>query len=554
MLTELHIRNFAIVKQLDIEFKNGMTAITGETGAGKSIALDALGLCLGGRADANWVRPGCDKTDISARFTITHESPAHRWLINNELDDDLECVLRRTISKDGRSRAWVNGAPVTLTQQRTLAPTLVNIHGQHEHQLLVKEEHQRELLDQFAQHGDLITEVQNCYRNWASTEKRFRQHQQRKEELSAQKQLLSYQVKELNEFNIADGEFEQLESDHKRLTHVRALTENSAFALNALYDGEHNNVSGLIQAAHGRLEESAELDEQIQPILALLEQAKVHIEETALELRNYQEQLDIDPEQLELTEQRMSQAIALAKKHHVAPIDLYQHHQQLQQQLDELERAEEDNQQLVEQRQALRSQYRQAALKLSTSRKQAADNLGAEISRAMNNLNMPHGEFVIQVNHDDKATATLWGTDEICFTVTTNPGQPLQALSKVASGGELSRISLAIQVMCANQNTVPTMMFDEVDVGVSGPTAAVVGSMLRSLGEQCQIICVTHLPQVAAKGHHQMQVLKQTDGAQTETHVWQLNEEQRIDELARLLGGDSITEKTKDNARELLIH
>lgn len=552
MLSQLTVRNFAVVKSLDIEFHNGMTAITGETGAGKSIALDALSLCLGSRADANWVRPGQEKAEISAVFTLEADSPAYQWLITNEFDADEDCVLRRVIQRDGRSKAWINGTPVPLSQQKSLAPLLVNIHGQHEHQLLLKEEHQLSLLDSYARHQHLLDKVQEDYKNWASVEKQYQHYQQQKEELEAQRQLLEYQVNELNEFALADGEFEELDQKHKRLSNSRVLLEAGVFALNALYEGEHNNAAGLVQSASQRLEEAAEMDSALTPINQLLQQAKVHIEEAALELRQYQDDLELDPSELQIVEERLSTAINLAKKHQIPGAELSQQHKKLIAELNNLEQAGEHAEQLDEERQQARKTYRDSAQKLSSSREQAAKELSQKISQSMHELNMPHGRFVIQVDHDSTARATRSGTDQIDFLVTTNPGQPIQSLNKVASGGELSRISLAIQVMTATQKTVPTMMFDEVDVGVSGPTAAIVGSMLQKLGKTSQVICVTHLPQVAAKAHHQLQVSKTTDGAETETAVAALSNEQRVIELARLLGGDKVTDMAKANAKELL--
>ena len=552
MLSQLTVRNFAVVKSLDIEFHNGMTAITGETGAGKSIALDALSLCLGSRADANWVRPGQEKAEISAVFTLEADSPAYQWLISNEFEADEDCVLRRVIQRDGRSKAWINGTPVPLSQQKSLAPLLVNIHGQHEHQLLLKEDHQLSLLDSYARHQHLLDKVQEDYRNWASVEKQYQHYQQQKEELEAQRQLLEYQVNELNEFALTDGEFEELDQKHKRLSNSKVLLEAGVFALNALYEGEHNNAAGLVQSASQRLEEAAEMDTALTPINQLLQQAKVHIEEAALELRQYQDDLELDPGELQVVEERLSTAINLAKKHQIPGAELSQQHKKLIAELNSLEQAGEHAEQLDEERQQARKTYRDSAQKLSNSREQAAKELSQKISQSMHELNMPHGRFVIQVEHDASARATRLGTDQVDFLVTTNPGQPIQSLNKVASGGELSRISLAIQVMTATQKTVPTMMFDEVDVGVSGPTAAIVGSMLQKLGKTSQVICVTHLPQVAAKAHHQLQVSKTTDGAETETAVTALSNEQRVIELARLLGGDKVTDMAKANAKELL--
>lgn len=552
MLAQLHIRNFAVVKSLDIDFTQGMTAITGETGAGKSIALDALSLCLGARADANWVRPGENKAEISAVFTIETDSPAAQWLNQHDFDSEEDCILRRVIQRDGRSKAWINGIPVALNQQKSLAPLLVNIHGQHEHQLLLKEDNQLDLLDNYARHTGLLSDVGKQYRQWFELEKEYRHHVQQQDEVEAQKQLLEYQVEELNDFAITEGEFEELEQRHKKLGHSKYLMEASSFSLSALYEGEHNNATGLVSSANSRLQEAADIDKHLTPICQLLEQAKVHIEEAALELRHYQDELELDPAELDVVEERLSKAISLAKKHQVAAADLWQYHQKLSSELESLVNADKNLEQLDSERQQALADYRKLAQKLFTSREKAANELSQKISQSMQELNMPHGRFVISLEHDTSKKASRLGTDDIQFEVTTNPGQPLQSLSKVASGGELSRISLAIQVMTATQKSVPTMMFDEVDVGVSGPTAAIVGKMLRELGQTAQVICVTHLPQVAAKADNQFQVSKFSDNDETETTVTALTHKERVTELARLLGGDSVTDMAKANAQELL--
>ncbi|RUO80417.1 DNA repair protein RecN [Idiomarina tyrosinivorans] len=552
MLTHLHIRNFAVVKAVDIDFNNGMTAVTGETGAGKSIALDALSLCLGTRADAGWVRPGADKSEIIASFAIANESPAMQWLQQQELDDEQECVLRRVVTAEGRSRAWINGTPVPASQLKQLAPMLVHIHGQHEHQALTQEENQLQLLDRYARHPDLLAAVADAYQNWAGIEKEYRKLNQQQSERDALRQLLDYQVEELEQFNLGEGEFEALEEQHKKLANSKTLLEDTLFASNALYDGEHNNAFSLIQQAIKRLNEAAELDPQLNNTVKLLNDAGVSVEEAARELVQYQESLELEPAELETVEQRMTQALALAKKHQVAPQKLVEKHQALAAELDGLANESERLAQLMAQRDSAKQQYREAAKRLSQSRRKAADELSQKIVASMHQLNMTQARFDIQVQHHADATATKRGTDNVEMQVSTNPGQPLQALAKVASGGELSRISLAIQVITSTQETTPTMMFDEVDVGVSGPTAAIVGKLLRQLGETNQVICVTHLPQVAAKAHNQLQVAKSTDGNETLTQVTALNRDDRVIELARLLGGDSITDKTKANAEELL--
>jgi len=557
MLTQLHIRNFAVVKSLDIDFQQGMTAITGETGAGKSIALDALGLCLGDRADAESVRPGAEKAEISACFNVRTGNPAQQWLIEQELAADDECVLRRVVTREGRSKAWINGHPVTASQLKAIAPWLVNIHGQHEHQLLTRDEHQLRILDQYASQqnercGKLQQQVSEAYAAWYQHRKAQREAQQQQQEVAARQELLQYQVNELNEFALAAGEFEQIEEQHKRLANSQSLRDESSFAINALFEGEHNNAFGLIQNALERLTEQVGIDPALQPTIDLLTEASVQVEEAARELRSYHDDIDSDPEQLNLLEQRMTQALHFARKHQVEGSALVDKHEALKAELATLTQAQENNAALSAQVEQAASHYRKIAAELSKSRQQAAATLSKQITASMRELNMPHGSFEIRVDHQADAPATKAGTDAVAFMVSANPGQPLQALSKIASGGELSRISLAIQVITAAANTTPTLMFDEVDVGVSGATAATVGKLLRSLGERTQVICVTHLPQVAAKGHQQMMVAKSTDGQQTETTMLPLTQANRIIELARLLGGDKVTETTKANAIELL--
>jgi DNA replication and repair protein RecN len=555
MLLHMQIRNLAVVRQLDIDFNAGMTAITGETGAGKSIALDALGLCLGDRADVDLIRADADKAEVSATFHLAdQQSPALLWLHEQELQDDEPhtCVLRRIVTREGRSKAWINGYPVTASQLKQLAPLLVNIHGQHEHQLLTRPEHQLSLLDAYARHQALLDDVQTAYQHWYSLRKQQKQLHQQQADMESRLQLLSYQVSELNDFALAEGEFEELEQQHKRLANSAALVEDSAFALNAIYEGEHNNAYSLLQSALTRLEQQLDTDPNLAETVRMLSEASVQVEEAARELRHYQDNIELDDEQLVLAERRVTQAIQLARKHQLEPTQLYQHHQELLQELQQLETNQAESADIDDRVEQAAHSYRSMAAKLSASRVQAAQELSERIAKSMQQLNMPHGRFVIDVNHQAQAPATRLGTDEVCFTVTTNPGQPLQALAKIASGGELSRISLAIQVITASQLTTPTLMFDEVDVGVSGATAATVGKLLRQLGESNQVICVTHLPQVAAKAHQQLLVDKVTDGASTETTMVRLDPEARVIELARLLGGDEITAATKANAAELL--
>lgn len=556
MLLHLQIRNLAVVRSLAVDFQPGMTAITGETGAGKSIALDALGLCLGDRADSAMIRADAELAEVIASFAVAPQSAAGQWLMAQEFSsadsDDDQCVLRRVITREGRSKAWINGYPVTVTQMRELAPLVVNIHGQHEHQLLTRSDHQLSLLDQYASHPQLLDQVSRDYQQWYQLRKQQKLLEQQQADRQARTQLLSYQLHELQEFALQADEFEQLEQQHRRLSNSAALREDASFALNALYEGEHNNAFGLVQSALHRLEQQLANDSALEPMVRLLHEAGVQLQEAASELRHYHDEVELDDEQLLHTEQRLSQAIKLARKHQLEPQQLPQLQQQLEQELAQLQQQTQQAEDSEQQVKTAAQQYRLSAEKLSVSRASAARSLSERISQAMQQLNMPHGQFSIEVGHQPQAPASKLGTDQLQFLVTTNPGQPLQALNKVASGGELSRISLAIQVITASQMTTPTLLFDEVDVGVSGATAATVGKLLRQLGQSCQVICVTHLPQVAAKAHHQLRVDKTTDGEHTETVMVELEHQQRVIELARLLGGDHVTAASTANAEELL--
>jgi len=551
MLAQLTISNFAIVRELEIDFQRGMTAITGETGAGKSIAIDALGLCLGGRAEADMVRQGAARADICARFSLKDTPPAQRWLIENQLDDGNECLLRRVISSDGRSRGFINGTAVPLSQLRELGQTLIQIHGQHAHQLLLKPEHQKALLDAYAGEPLLMQNMARHYRQWHQSCRTLAQHQQQSQEREARRELLQYQLKELNEFAPVSGEYEQIDDEYKRLANSGQLLSTSQQTLLMLADGEENNLQSQLYTARQLMTELTEMDDKLSSVSAMLEEAAIQISEASDELRHYCDRLDLDPNRLHELEQRLSRQIGLSRKHHIAPEEVPQFHQQLLAEQQLLDQQESDQDELS---QAVSLHYAaalQCAQELHERRVHFAAELSALITDSMHTLSMPHGRFTIELQFNpDHLTAE--GADRIDFRVSTNPGQPVQPLGKVASGGELSRIALAIQVITARKMDTPALIFDEVDVGISGPTAAVVGKMLRQLGESTQVMCVTHLPQVAGCRHQHFYVSKETDGAMTETHMRPLDKRSRLQELARLLGGSEVTRNTLANAKELL--
>ncbi|MCG9745705.1 DNA repair protein RecN [Shewanella sp. Isolate8] len=551
MLCQLSINNFAIVRFLELDFKSGMTSITGETGAGKSIAIDALGLCLGNRADANTVRPGASKAEVSARFALSDIPLAKRWLEDNDLELDDECILRRTIGSDGRSRAYINGNPVPLSQMRALGQLLIGIHGQHAHHAMLKSEHQLTLLDSYANHKMLLDACSASYQRFKLIQKELSQLQQSQHERIARKQLLQYQVEELDEFALGEEEFEEIEAEHKKLANGTALIQACQRTLYLLQDSEEGAIESLLNMSLDQAQELEGYDPELKGVGNMLNDALIQVQESSSELQRYLDRLELDPDHFAALEQRLSKIMMLARKHHVNAKDLYQHHQALSQELSELDSDEEKLDEIAQQLQSCRESFIAHAQKLSQSRQRYAKELDKQVTRSIHELSMPKGKFVIDVQFNPEMMSPN-GCDTVEFQVTTNPGQPLQPIAKVASGGELSRIGLGIQVITAKKVATPTLIFDEVDVGISGPTAAVVGKMLRALGESTQVLCVTHLPQVAGNGHQHMFVNKQSKSGQTETSMVPLDKGQRIEELARLLGGDVITNNTLANAKELL--
>lgn len=555
MLCQLSIRNFAIVRSLDLDFKSGMTSITGETGAGKSIAIDALGLCLGNRAEANNVRAEANKAEVSAYFTLDDVPMAQQWLLDNELNNDNanhDCILRRTISNDGRSRAYINGTPVTLQQLKSLGQFLICIHGQHAHHAMLKSEHQLNLLDAYACHQALVTKVNQAFRHYKGMQKELALLQQTAQARIARKQLLQYQVQELDDFALQPEEFEQIEAEHKRLSNSTHLIETCQQAMALLQENEEFNVTSLLNKLLTLCDTLNEYDPNLSSISNMLNEARISVEESANELQHYHSQLELDPQYLQQLENRLSQTLQLARKHQVSAKALTSHHQELKNELASIDIDDEKVQQIEQALLAAKQAYIEQAQILHQSRRQHADKLAKKVTQSINELNMPKGKFAIEMNFNPD-TMSPHGSDQLTFKISTNAGQPLQSLAKIASGGELSRIGLGLQVITAQKVATPSLIFDEVDVGISGPTAAIVGKMLRKLGESTQVFCVTHLPQVAGQGHQHYFVNKFIKSGVTETTMEPLASEQRIKELARLLGGNTITENTLANAKELLV-
>jgi len=555
MLVHIAIKNLAIVKKVELTLGLGLTAITGETGAGKSIALDALGLCLGERAESNMVRDGADKAEVVAHFDIAKVKSAREFLSEHELqqDDNLdECFIRRVISPEGRSKAFVNGIPVNLSQLKALGSKLAFIHSQHAHYQFLKPEFQRKVLDQYAQHSAILLQVAQSHKTYSHTYKQLKQLEAQQQQRLDRSQLLSYQVKELDEFSIAEDEFATLENDFKKLSNTQELIDNTEFAVHTLKTSDDANALSLLQKSIKSLNNVAHFDEGVNGIIESLQNALIQAEDACNELEHYQERIETDPEQLAYIETRYSSAMDLARKHQVRPEALYETHLALAQEYQSLMAQEDSLTVLTDEVQTNYQHYLAASKKLSASRTKAAKLLSTEIQQSIREMNLPHASVDVSVKQELEPTPTALGNDIVQIYLSVNPGQASDLMDKVVSGGELSRIGLALQVISAKDTLIPTMVFDEVDTGISGPTASLVGRLLRRLGEKAQVMCVTHLPQVAAQAHNQLFVSKVTDGKTTETTLLKLTKEERINEIARLLAGDELTDTAIANAKDLL--
>lgn len=555
MLVHISIKNLAIVKNIELTVGSGFTAITGETGAGKSIALDALGLCLGYRAESNMVREGADKAEVVAHFDLLAVPAAIQFLREHDLQQDdspSECFIRRIVSNEGRSKAFINGVPVNLTQLKQLGKLIALIHGQHDHYQFLKADNQLDILDQYAQHNNLVEAVQKNYNEYKHLNDELKRLQSFQQQRGDRRQLLTYQVQELDEFSLGETEFSELESEFKRLSSYQDLTEKSYHAQQALNGDEQNNVMSLLQSSIKALGDVQALDSNVDDICETLHNAYIQIEEANNDLEHYISSIEDDPEHLFNIEKRYSQCLDLARKHQVNPEQLYTKHVEL---ADELSKLNADDESLSEIQQDLQTsliEYRSSSLELNKSRKHFAANLSQEIQLSVREMNLPHAQIEIEINFSEQSHPSKTGNNEVRFMISVNPGQELDILEKVVSGGELSRIGLALQVITSKGEQIPTMVFDEVDTGISGPTASLVGKLLRKLGENAQVMCVTHLPQVAAVANNQLFVNKITDGHTTETQLLKLTKEERVNEIARLLAGDELTNTAIANAKDLL--
>ncbi|MGB0732522.1 MAG: DNA repair protein RecN [Pontibacterium sp.] len=551
MLTQIAIQNFAIVDVLELDVEAGMTVISGETGAGKSITLDALGLALGNRADSLAVRNGTARAEIIASFDISDIPEAAKWLTDNELENDSECILRRVVTSEGRSRCYINGRTSPISMVRDLAQYLVDIHGQHEHQRLLKRDYHRTLLDQFAKGEPLAKQVRLAYKQWQAIKHDYEQRLALSESQSAHLQLLRYQLDELEQLALEEGEAEALENELQQLEHAADIIQSGHSVIELCQDAESGNCVSMLYQCIQRLEGLPE-NPRITQVVEMLSNAQIQIEEASAEIRHHVDTVDVDPQRLDDVTERLSAIYNLARKHKVEPKLLPQRLASLHQELANNDTSDEALNTLKAEVESAKTTYFEAAKKLSDKRAKAAKALSKQVDSQLTALGMSAAHFSVDLSSLEPEKASVHGLEAPEFLISTNKGLPAGSLSKIASGGELSRISLAIQVITAQTSHTPTIVFDEVDVGIGGAIAEVVGRLMRTLGTTTQVLCVTHQPQVASQGNQHLFVSKKTRKGLTATQVNLLTKEQRTQEIARMLGGVEITERSIEHAREML--
>lgn len=551
MLNHLYINNFAIVKSLELELESGFTVLTGETGAGKSILIDALALALGERANKGSVRHGCKRAEVIAGFTLDDAPEARAWLQQQQLDDDEQCLLRRIVESEKSSRAYINGRPVPIQLLKELGELLVDIHGQHEHQSLMKRDAQRQILDDFASINTEVKQLAENYRTARALNDRMQRLQQESSDRSARIDLLQFQVSELEALALEDNEMARLEDEHERLANGTELLEGAQAAVHALYDDDQA-ITNVLSQLTVKLEQLGQHDKTLDNIAGLLRDADIQLNEAATQLHQYIDGMELDPQRLQWLDERIGAITDLARKHRVDARQLPAVLQQLSQELADIEDADNSLDRLQQELDKARRDYNALADKLTRAREKAATALATQVSEHMQELGMPGGRFAVELQPLEGELPGSSGRERIEFQVSANPGQPLKAINRVASGGELSRISLALQVVLAGLGRIPVMIFDEVDVGIGGSVAEMVGTRLRGLGDKRQVLCITHLAQVAAQGNHHLQVSKSTDGRTTGTNIETLPDVERIKEIARMLGGVEISQQTLDHAEDML--
>jgi DNA repair protein RecN (Recombination protein N) len=556
MLSQLTIRDYAIVDALDLELDQGMTVITGETGAGKSIILGALGLTLGDRADKSVVRSGCERADINACFNLGGNQAALAWLRAHDLlesnGDSDSCLVRRVVPADGSSRAYINGVPVTLGNLAELGQVLMDIHSQHEHHSLLRKATHQQLLDEFGVDPKLLSEMREHWSAWQHNQHLMKHLTEQTEEREAQRQLISYQVEELDDLAPGDDEFQQLEQEFQRLSNADSSVATLQQALTLCQDDETYNIGQAINQASTLLQSMPPAGLKLDPVVELLNTAAIQVEEAASDLQLQLDRIEINPERQRWVDERLADLHRVARKHKVRPEQLHSLHRDLREQLDLLQNSDQQLGELQQQDQKLRILYRDVASQVSRQRAQAARKLATSINRPLALLGMSEARIEVKISGIRGDDPSAHGLETSEFLVSTNPGQPARALAKIASGGELSRISLAIQVITAQTSKTPTLVFDEVDVGIGGGVARAVGKLLRQLADHTQILCVTHQAQVASQGQHHLVVRKQTSGKNTSTTITRLDDPEKVKEIARMLGGEEYTDESLAHAEQMV--
>ena len=552
MLTYINIKNFAIIKELELDLSEEMTVLTGETGAGKSIIIDTLELALGARADISLIRHNTDRCEITLTFDLTNLNRVRELLVTQELASNNECIIRRIISKDGRSKSSINDSPCTQQTLRQISALLLDIHGQHEHQALLNLERQRELLDAFADNKSLVSKVKQLYNSWLKIKAKLLELENYAEDYPNKIDFLTYQLKELETLDLTKENLEKLRTEQKRFNNIQQIAATLSSALEIITETDHGSVLQGLYNAKNSLEKYQEIDTNISSILELLQNAIIQVQEATTNIRQNLYTIEFNEERQQQVEEQLTLISDLAHKHQVQPQELTQTCINLTEQLKNLQTITVQLQQTQATAKELEKSYLETATKLSNNRKLAATKLSQLITTKMQLLGMVDGKFAINFLPNINKNFSAHGLERIEFLVSTNPGQPLQPLNKVASGGELSRISLAIQVITAEKEVTPTLVFDEIDAGIGGNTANIVGQLLRRLAEKTQVICITHLAQIAAQGHNHILLEKITREQATKVMLTILNQKERVHEIARMLGGNKITKQTLAHAKEIL--
>lgn len=566
MLTTLTVKNFTLVEHLEIDFNSGMTALTGETGAGKSLMVDALAMALGDRADTDRIRSNTDRAEVSAIFDLSKAPLATQWLSSNDFNDQApdnggldskspnnnECLLRRLLTKEGRSRGYINGLPATMQQLRELGEVLIDIHSQHEHQSLLRRETHRKILDNFAECADLTENTRNIYTQWTEANQKLQQLESDSDELTARRDLLSFQLGELDQLNLNDGELKTLEQQQQILSNAESILQDSQTLTQLCSENEPLNIQSALSKALQLLQNMPNKPAPLEEAEKLLTSAQIEVEEACGEIQHHLDSFNAEPERLQQLEERLSAIYQLARKHRASPEELHNKHQELKQALSDISGGEKDTAILQQQVEGLANNYTKLAQQLTKKRTAAAKKLSVSIEQQFNLLSMSGAKFSPSLTPLTHNTFGPHGQESIEFLICTNPGDSPKPLARIASGGELSRISLAIQVIAAKNSSIPTLVFDEVDVGIGGATADVVGQLLRQLGNRGQVLCVTHQPQVAACAHNHLLVSKNSLQSITHSQVETLSNTERTHEIARMLGGVKITKTTLNHAQEML--